>query len=273
MTSVPVIHINDSRDPRLAEFRNVPDADLLARHGLFVAEGRLVVRRLLLESSLATRSLMVTEVAYASLKDALEGRHTLPVFEVPQEVMNDIIGFNIHRGCLALGERPPGRSLTDLTAGARQLVAIERVGNADNVGSVFRNAAAFGVDGILVGPSCTDPLYRKAIRTSMAAALTMPFVVARAWPDVLRELHTDGWAVIAMTPSASAMPLADVAEIVHGLRIVVLVGHEGDGLTPDSLEASSYQARIPMVSRVDSVNVATAVAIALYELNRGSRRA
>jgi len=267
---VPLISIAAPDDPRLAEFRNVPDAELLVRHGLFVAEGRLVVRRLLAESPFAARSVMVTEPALTSLHDVLTTHDGLPVYVVPQEVMNEITGFNIHRGCLALGERPHARSVNSLVELplARRLVAMERVGNADNVGAIFRNAAAFDVDGILVGPSCIDPLYRKAIRTSMGAALITPFVDAQPWPAVLQGLHADGWAVVAMTPSPAALPLADVADLVRGVRTVIVVGHEGDGLTQDSIAASSYQARIPMASGVDSVNVATATAIALYELTR-----
>lgn len=262
-----VIPVSSAADERLSAYRNVPDADLLGQQRLFVAEGRLVVRRLL-ESQLATRSVLVTESALASMRGVLDVNDDLPVYVVPQAVINEITGFNIHRGCLALGERPPSRSLTDLTHVAQRLVAIERVGNADNVGAIFRNAAAFGVDGVLVGPSCADPLYRKAIRTSMGAALTMPFLDARPWPGVLQDLHADGWTVIALTPAPTAMPLADVARVVGGHRVVTLVGHEGEGLTSDSLAASSYQARIPMAADVDSVNVATALAIALYEINR-----
>jgi tRNA G18 (ribose-2'-O)-methylase SpoU len=264
---VAFISVSSAGDERVAPYRNVSDAELLARHGWFVAEGRLVVRRLL-DSQLVTRSVMVTDPARASLDDLLDEKNGLPVYVVPQAVMNEITGFNIHRGCLAIGERPAARSLSDLTSVAQRLVAIERVGNADNVGSIFRNAAAFGVDGVLVGPSCTDPLYRKAIRTSMGASLMMPFVEARRWPDVLQDLHTDGWNVIAMTPSPTAMSLADVARVVGGNRVVLLVGHENEGLTPDSIAASGYQARIPMAPGVDSVNVATALAIALYEINR-----
>jgi tRNA G18 (ribose-2'-O)-methylase SpoU len=226
------------------------------------------VRRLLADSALSTQSVMVTEATMESLADVLLTRDGLPIYVVPQSVMNEIVGFNIHRGCLALGERPPRRSLADLTTNTRRLVAMERVGNADNVGAIFRNAVAFGADGVLIGPSCTDPLYRKAIRTSMAAALTMPFADAQPWPGVLRDLHTEGWTVIAMTPSPTALPLADVADIVRGQPTVVVVGHEGEGLSSDSIAASSYQARIPIAAGVDSVNVATAVAIALYELTR-----
>ena len=265
-----VVSIASEDDPRLAEFRNVPDAELLARHGLFVAEGRLVVRRLVTDRSLSTRAVMVTEPAFASLRDELIDRQALPVFVVPQAVMNGITGFNVHRGCLALGERRARTCGDDLTATARLLVAMERIGDADNVGSIFRNAAAFGVDVVLLGPACTDPLYRKAIRTSMGAALTMPFADAQPWPGLLQDLHADGWAVIAMTPSpapaASRSPTSPTSCAVR--RTVVVVGHEGDGLTQDALAACSYQARIPMASGVDSVNVATAVAIALYELTR-----
>jgi tRNA G18 (ribose-2'-O)-methylase SpoU len=265
---LPVICIDTHHDPRLSPYRNVPDAELLSRHGLFVAEGRLVVRRLLADTVLSTQSVMVTEAAMESLADVLLTRDGLPVYIVPQSVMNEIVGLNIHRGCLAIGERPPRRSLVDLTTNTRRLVAMERVGNADNVGSIVRNAMALGADGILIGPSCTDPFYRKAIRTSMAAALTMPFADAQPWPAVLRDLHAEGWTVIALTPSPAALPLADVADIVRGQRTVIVAGHEGEGLSSDSLAASSYQARIPMASGVDSVNVATAVAIALYELTR-----
>src|SRR5262245_34654039 len=114
MAAVPVIHLGNANDPRLAEFCNLSDADLLARHGLFVAEGRLVGRRLLADSPLAARSVMVTAAALASIQDALAARDGLPVYVVPQDVMNEITGFNIHRGCLALGERPTSRSVNAL---------------------------------------------------------------------------------------------------------------------------------------------------------------
>ena len=262
------IQIDRRDDPRLAEFRNVPDADLVTRHGLFVAEGRLVVRRLLSASSLVARSVMVTEVALSSLQDLLATRDGPPVYVVPQTVMDDITGFHIHRGCLALGERPGARSVAELTRDAHSLVAIEGVSDADNVGSIFRNAAAFGVHAVIVGPSCADPLYRKAIRTSMGAALTMPFAEARAWPDTLQELRANGWAVVAMTPSRAARPVAEVAQMISGHRVAVVVGHEGDGLTEGALASSTHHARIAIANEVDSVNVATAVAIALYELTR-----
>ena len=261
-----VIRIDTLDDERLSEFRNVPDPELVARHGLFVAEGRLVVRRLL-DSGLEARAVLVTEPALASLQDALVTRPALPVFVVPQDVMNNVTGFNIHRGCVALGVRPPARGWRDVSATTRRLVVLERVGDADNVGSIFRNAAAFGAGGVLLQSGCADPLYRKAIRTSMAASLTVPYAAAEPWPDMLRGLRAAGWATIAMTPSADAPVLTETAANVTGQPVALVLGHEGDGLTREALDACSHRARIPMAPDVDSVNVATAAAIALYELH------
>jgi tRNA G18 (ribose-2'-O)-methylase SpoU len=289
---MPIIRIENPDDPRLAPYRNVPDPELATRAGVFVAEGRLVVRRLLGLSRLRTRSAMVTEAALASLGDLPASHPELAVYVVPQGAMNELTGFNIHRGCLALGERPAALDWRDLGSGLmaqgsrtdagderaeavshepqaqrpRRLVLLERVGDADNVGSVFRSAAAFGADAVLLGPGCADPLYRKSIRTSMGAALTMPFAEATPWPDALREMQAGGVSLIALTPSADAPRLREVIA-AQGTRSVALVlGHEGDGLTRETLTLCDHRARIPIAAEVDSLNVATAAAIALYEL-------
>jgi tRNA G18 (ribose-2'-O)-methylase SpoU len=263
---VPIVRVEDPDDPRLAAYRNVPDHTLLTEQGLFVAEGRLVVRRLIEAPRLATRSVMVTDTALVPLRDLLDTREGLPVYLVPQVVMNGITGFNVHRGSLAIGERPRPCQWQEIVSGARRVVALERVGNADNVGSVFRSAAAFGVDGVLLEPGCTDPLYRKAIRTSMGAALSMPFAVAEPWPDVLHQLGRDGWVVLAMTPSTRARPLPEIVPEIADRRVVVVMGHEGDGVSAEALEACTHHARIPITAAVDSLNVAVATAIVLYTL-------
>lgn len=267
MGRVGRIEVSSSGDERVAAFRGLPDPELLVRHGLFVAEGRRVVRRLL-ASELETRAVMVTPPAADALTDLLRTRPGLPVYVVSQAVMNEVAGFNIHRGCLALGARPPARPWRAVTDGARRLVALERVGDADNVGSIFRNATALGVDGVLLGPGCADPLYRKAIRTSMGAALRLPFATADPWPGALRECRAAGWSIVALTPAEEAPPLAEVVAAIAGRPLVVVLGHEGDGLSGDVLEAASHRARIPMAAGVDSVNVASAAAIALYEVGR-----
>ena len=274
-----LIRIHDTADPRLTDYRGVSDPDLAERSGLFIAEGRLVVRRLLVGSRFATRSVLVTEPALAALADALEARPALPVYVAPQAVMNEMAGFNIHRGCLAIGERPGAAMWQDIaqiadhqSPIANPLVVLERVANADNVGGVFRSAAAFGASGVLLDPVSTDPLYRKAIRTSMGAALQMPFARAEPWPEVLRDLRGLGFAVIAMTPVPSAPSLQEVVAAVAGRKVAVVLGHEGDGLTAGALAAGELQARIPIEGDVDSLNVAAAAAIALYEFARSASR-
>jgi tRNA G18 (ribose-2'-O)-methylase SpoU len=264
--TVALIHVDDPGDPRLAPYRNVPDHRLLADEGVFVAEGRLVVRRLIEGKRLHARSVMVTGAALAPLQDLLDTRHELPVYVVPQSLMNGITGFNMHRGCLAIGERPRRCRWQELVRGARRVISLERVGNADNIGSVFRSASAFGIDAVLLESSCTDPLYRKAIRTSMGAALTMPFATAEPWPEALRDLARDGWVVLAMTTATPAMSLRQIAPTIADRRIAVVAGHEGDGLSDAALDACTHRARIPMTDGVDSLNVAVAMSIALYEL-------
>jgi tRNA G18 (ribose-2'-O)-methylase SpoU len=263
-----VTRLDDQNDELLADYRSVSDPALAGRRGVFIAEGRLVVRRLLTDSALKTRSVMVTPTAFAAIQDVLERIADLPVYVVPQDVMNGIVGFNIHRGCLAIGERPPARRWRDLARQARGLLALERIGDADNVGSIFRAAAALGAEAVLLGPACADPLYRKAIRTSMGAALIVPFAHVDTWEEGPRALASMGHAVIAMTPHAEAIPLHAVARAVGGRPFAIVLGHEGEGLTAETLGACEYRARIPMAAGADSLNVATSAAIALYELNR-----
>jgi tRNA G18 (ribose-2'-O)-methylase SpoU len=276
-----VIPIDDPADARLEDYRNVPDAELIQERGIFVAEGRLVVARLLEGSRFKARSVLVTETALAALGDlfsfrlqaeaAAPAEAALPVYVVPQWVISAITGFNIHRGCLAIGERTPERAWQETAANARRMVLIEKVANADNVGAIFRHAAAFGVDAVLLEPTCTDPLYRKAIRTSMGAALRVPYARVEQWPSALHELGGRGWHLIALTPSAPTTLQAVVSRLGRTRseeKVAVVLGHEGEGLTADALAACQYRAGISMAHGVDSLNVATACAIALYELNR-----
>jgi tRNA G18 (ribose-2'-O)-methylase SpoU len=265
---VPIVAVSSPNDTRLLSYHAVSDPELAEREGLFVAEGRLVVRRLLSTPSLVTRSLLLTQAAHESLADILNGRPDVTVFLASQDVMNGVAGFNIHRGCLALAERPAPRTWQDVTSGAKRLVVLEQVGDADNIGSAFRCAAAFGAGGVLLGPSCADPLYRKAIRTSMAATLAVPFAQAQPWPDVLTALDANGWHVIGLTPRADEPPLWEAAAGASRARTALVFGHEGDGLTAAALRACTHLARIPMAPGVDSLNVGVSVGVALYEISR-----
>ncbi|HUU33501.1 MAG TPA: RNA methyltransferase [Vicinamibacterales bacterium] len=258
-------------DPRLEDFRHVADHDALVRRGLFVAEGRLVVERLVARRRHRVRSLLLSATAAEAMAAVLRDIDpATAVFVVPQAEMNDVVGFNIHRGCLALAERPGPATLGDLDlTGATRLVVLEGVNNPDNVGGVFRNAAALGAAAVVLGPHCGDPLYRKAIRTSMAAVLTLPWVQAGPWPDALARLRAAGFSVVACTPAAQATALYDADLPV---RAAVLVGAEGPGLSAEALAHADLQVRIPMHGAIDSLNVATAAAVVLSALAAGDTR-
>lgn len=258
-------------DARLLPYRLLGTPDALTAHGLFVAEGRMVVRRLVDDGRWRLHSLLLTPTAAAGLDDVLPRVPAeVPVFVVDQAAMNAVAGFNIHRGCLGLVHRPPPAVLDpdDLGPWTRLLI-LERVTNPDNIGGLFRNAAAFGVDAVVLGPRCGDPLYRKAVRTSMGASLLVPFVEAGAWPEALTRLAAAGVRVVALTPSPAAPPLAGV----HAGRgpVAILVGDEGEGLSAGAIAAATGLARVPMAGRVDSLNVATAAAIALYHIAIGAQ--
>lgn len=253
-------------DPRIADYRSVSDADLLRERHAFIAEGRLVVRRLLTQSWYRTRSVLVTPAARDSLADALASADA-PVYVGSLELLRAITGFNIHRGCLAVGERPAPVAPRALLTRGDPIVVLEGVANADNVGGIFRSAAAFAAAGVVLGPGCCDPLYRKAIRTSMGAALTMPFARDEAWPSALGELRQAGWTVLAFTPDPQAADLDAIRGERHA-RVAVVLGGEGFGLSEAALALADRRVRIPMRGTTDSLNVAVAAGIALYALAR-----
>ena len=263
---MPVIPIDQPEDPRLDDYRNVSDGELLRRSNLFVAEGRLVVRRLL-SSGRRPVSLLVNDASLRSLEGEFGGLfEEIPVYVGSAPVLAGVVGFHLHRGCLALAPRPTGASVADVARNASLLVILEGVTDPDNVGSAFRNAAALGADGVLLN-RCGDPLYRKAIRTSMGHALLVPHALVDDLRGALAALKTAGFTVMALTPRADAIPLADFARSrPPGGRIAVLVGSEGEGLSADAEAAADACVRIPMHRSVDSLNVSTAIGIALYEL-------
>lgn len=279
---MPVIQIDSADDPRIAEYRNVPDPVLLRERGLFVAEGRLVVRLLLDESRHRVRSLLVSPPALDALgtvpgtercQAPFVASADLPVYVAPVDVLAGVVGFNIHRGCLALGERPPSLPVDAALSSAgraRLIVIAEQVSNADNIGALFRNARAFGAGCVLLSPGCCDPLYRKAVRVSIGATLRVPFAEVADWPAGLEAVRASGFDIIALTPHPDAREVAALA----GARprpVALLLGHEGAGLTPAALASADQHARIAMHDGVDSVNVATAAAIAMYVLGQGQR--
>ena len=250
-------------DPRVASYVRVGDPAWLLERGLFVAESRLVVRRLFELRRYDVESVLVTPAALQTIVDTLPEAATVYVAE--QHLLNSITGFNFHRGCLALARRPADVVNPVRGVSAARLVALEGIGNPDNIGGIFRVAAAFGVDAVLLDPSSGDPLYRKAIRTSMGAALSVPFARLDPWPEALKDF--DGFRVLALTPRAGARSLDEVASDLSG-RWILLAGAEGPGLSEAALAASDVHVRIPIVESVDSLNVTVATAIALSRLFR-----
>jgi tRNA G18 (ribose-2'-O)-methylase SpoU len=269
-----IARIDDPGDPRLAPYARVGEAAWLRSQGLFVAEGRLVLSRLIEQPRFEIVSILVTPAARQALQAHLD-RIGADVLVCDQAIVNEVTGFNFHRGCLALVRRPQPVSADALSA-ASVLLALEGVGNPDNVGGIFRAAAAFASGGVLIGPGTGDPLYRKSIRTSMGAVLSVPWVIAEPWPETLHALRARGFRIAALTPVADAAPLAELAAKRHS-HVVLLVGAEGEGLSADALATADDRIRIPIATQVDSLNAAVAAAIALYALSsddegtRGSR--
>lgn len=261
---MPLLRIEDPEDPRVALYRNVRERDLAGRHGVFLAEGEVVVRILLSERSrFRAASLLLSQTRAAALAAWLEGLDTdLEVLVAPCAVLDAIAGFPLHRGVLAAGIRSaPATASELLPAGDSPALALGLIGlaNHDNVGGIFRNAAAFGAAAVLLDERCCDPLYRKAIRVSAGNVLTTPFARCGSAEDVVQALTEGGFEVVGLSPGASAL----LDSFRWPPRTALLVGAEGAGLSP-ALLSRSRTLRIGMAPGVDSLNVAAATAIALH---------
>lgn len=269
--------IDDVSDPRIADYRDLRDGPLRLRPALFLAEGRTVVRRLLAGPPFRTRSLLLTPRALDDLRELVMAHDpALAVYVASTATIHSVVGFKFHRGCLALGERGRPNRPDELTgpAGPRLLLALEDLADPDNVGAVFRNAAAFGAAGVLLSAGCADPLYRKAIRVSVGATLSIPFARVTDWRTGLEALRQAGYTLVALTPRPEA---ADIAEVAGAGRLpgraALLLGAEGSGLSGKTREAADLEVRIPMAPGADSLNVATACGIALHRFRAGIIRA
>ncbi len=256
-------------DERLADYRDVQDRRLGQDSGRFVAESEMVVRKLL-GTSLRVCSLLVTAPRLAALEPVLAtAGQDFPAYVVPQSVMDQVAGFHVHRGCLAIAERPAAARVPD---DACLVVVLVDLVDVDNLGAMARNAAAFGADAIVLSPRCADPFYRKAVRTSAGAVLSLPVVRARRWPDELRELREGrGFVLAGAVLGAEAQPLASWRPPA---RLALLFGSEGPGLDPATQALCDVRLTIPMAARpgVDSLNVATAGAVFLFHVTQQTQR-
>lgn len=293
---MPLVPIESLDDPRLAPYRNIRDARLHRGIAsgpdlppLFMAEGEVVVRHLISLSTArparlvgiaapAIHSLLLTPARVQTLRDALDRLSPdVPVYLAEQAVMDAVTGFHIHRGVLAAGIRPPEPTLEQILAlppqqGRRTFVVLEDLANHDNIGGIFRNAAAFGAAAVLLSPRCADPLYRKSIRVSAGHALSVPFARLAPWPDGLDRLRAAGHRLAALVTDSDAAALADWA-LDAPPNTTLILGAEGPGLTDAARTRADDLVRIPMAADVDSLNVSVAAGIALHALAATARPA
>jgi tRNA G18 (ribose-2'-O)-methylase SpoU len=261
--------IDDPDDPRLADYRQVRERDLVGRQGGFIAEGVVVLEKLIQGGRHPLRSVLVAEKRVAALEPLLAGLpQEVAIYAAGQAVMNAVVGFAIHRGVLAAGTRAePGLDAVLAALPERALVVgLCGIANHDNMGGLFRNAAAFGADAVLLDDDCCDPLYRKAIRVSVGAALTTPFARGGSPRDLVARLTAQGFAVAALSPAGEV----ELSQLAPAPRRAVLFGAEGPGL-PASVLAQVQTVRIEMAGGFDSLNVATSSGIVLHHVVASAR--
>ncbi|MFN0244020.1 MAG: TrmH family RNA methyltransferase [Planctomycetota bacterium] len=267
MDTIPILDVDD---PRVASYHSLRERELRSLAGardagLFVAEGKLVLERLI-ASSHAVSSVFLHEHRFDELAPLLAKLPaSTPIYLAPADVHERISGVRFHQGVLALGESGPPLAFARTIADATRVVVLEGIVNHDNLGGVFRNIAAFAGErgAVLLDPRCADPLYRRSIRTSMGWVLQIPFARIEPWPTALDELVRAGFSLFALTPQRDATPIDDAVPLA-GPRVALLLGAEGPGLSESALRAAPMRVRIPIDDRVDSLNLATAAAIALH---------
>ncbi len=267
--TLPIEPIETLDDPRVELYRNVKERDLHRQSKVFLAEGELVVRRLIEESPFAVHSVLINEVRLRAMSDALSKLDPgVPIYQAPQKMFDEIVGYPIHRGVLAVGVRPEQTgidAMLDSMPDHALVVVMEDLANHDNVGGVFRCGAAFGVDAVLLSPRCADPLYRKATRVSIGSTLTIPFARAKEDGEIIQSLHAHNFETLALTPRVDATDLSSWFDSQGATKkTALLLGAEGGGLRDDTLRAAAHRIRIGKMVSVDSLNVVVAAGIALH---------
>jgi tRNA G18 (ribose-2'-O)-methylase SpoU len=282
--------VDDPDDPRLDPYRDLNNPAKRIRReaddSVFVVEGRLAVGRLL-TSAYRVRSLLVDDHQVRAAGDLVAAARArgAPVYVGSRAVVAGTVGFALHRGVVAVADRPTpsdaGELLTaasgrSAAAGPPLVAVLEGLNDHENIGALFRNAAAFGVRGVLLDPTSADPLYRRSVRVSVGHVLRVPFARLAPWPAGLRQVRAAGFVVVALAPGptpSGEVPGVSLTELKakmagpgHPLGVAVLLGAEGPGLTESARVASDVVVHIPMADGVDSLNDATAAAIAFYEL-------
>lgn len=270
------IRISDAEDPRIAEFHAIRDRDLTGRGGRFIAEGTVVLRMLAAAHAkgeagdFIAEKILLLENRVAGLGEILDGfPQDVPVYVASSDVLDRIVGFHLHRGVLALGRRHREPSAKDLLAALPEkalVVAAFGIANHDNIGSIFRNAAAFGADAVLLDAACCDPLYRKSLRVSVGSVLSVPYAREEA-VELLTTLADRDFAIWGLSPAGQT----EIRDVPSHPRMALITGTEGEGLPPHILSAVRT-ARIAQAPGLDSLNAATATGIALYEIAMAQKR-
>ncbi|OEV11823.1 tRNA G18 (ribose-2'-O)-methylase SpoU [Streptomyces sp. Amel2xB2] len=264
-----IITVRDPHDPRLSDFTGLTDVELRRRRepaeGLFIAEGEKVIRRAA-RAGYPTRAMLLSEKWLPAMRDVIDASGA-PAYVMPPELAEQVTGYHVHRGALASMGRTPLPEPEALLAAARRVVIMEAVNDHTNIGAIFRSAAALGMDGVLLSPSCADPLYRRSVKVSMGAVFSVPYARLTTWPHGLAAVREAGFRVLALTPEESALPLEAAGP--HRLpRVALLLGAEGDGLSERAMREADARVRIPMAHGVDSLNVGAAAAVAFYAATR-----
>lgn len=267
-----VVHVEDPADPRLDEYARLTDVALRRRRepaeGLYIAESHTVIRRALAAGH-RPRSVLMAPRWLDQSADLLAAAAaaSAPVYVAPEPVLRDLTGFHLHRGALAAMHRPVLPDPAAVVRGARRLVVLEDVVDHTNVGAVFRAAAGLGVDAVLVSPRCADPLYRRSVRVSMGTVFQVPWTRLEPWPGGLADLRRAGFTVAALALGEGTITLDELAADLAAhpdRRLALVLGTEGDGLSRRAVTAADVAVRIPMAGGVDSLNVASAAAVAFW---------
>jgi tRNA G18 (ribose-2'-O)-methylase SpoU len=268
-----LLTIDDPDDPRLRDYTGLTDVELRRRRepaeGLFIAEGEKVVRRAR-QAGYDMRSMLLSAKWVDVMRDVID-EVPAPVYVVSPDLAERVTGYHVHRGALASMQRRPLPEAADLLTTARRVVVMEAVNDHTNIGAIFRSAAALGMDAVLLSPDCADPLYRRSVKVSMGAVFSVPYARLETWPADLETVRGAGFRVLALTPADQARSLDEVAP--HRMeRVALMLGAEGDGLSPRALRAADEWVRIPMAHGVDSLNVGAAAAVSFYAVTTGRPR-
>ena len=260
--------IDEATDPRLADYRELRDVPARRRiegDEFFIAEGPVAIERLV-ESGHRVRSVVVSEPKYDRLRHLLD-RLAAPTYVVERSLLHDIVGFDLHRGAIAAADRRTLPTLHDLATRCRRLAVLEGLNDPENLGAIARSARAFGIDGLVLDPTCIDPYTRRTVRVSMGEILFLPCcrVDATDWPDTLPTLHGASFETWALTPAADS---TDIWSLRPPDRLALVLGAEGPGLTAGTIASASHRVRLPIDPNVDSLNVGAAAAVAFAVVTR-----